>query len=219
MAAGGCRAHHLAGDAGTGAVWQRAARADPVRGLDLPLQPGLAHRAHRQRLDAQFLFWINLAVLLLILGGTAYKISALSGGGDAVAHMLDGQPIFYDDPDPACRRLLNVVDEMALAAGVPAPQVYLLPEAGINAFAAGFEPSDTVVGVTAGALEHLNREQLQGVIAHEFSHILSGDMRLNVRMAGVLHGIMLLGLIGRGLSHSDNQESWEVRRPSIRSAQ
>lgn len=168
--------------------------------------------------NLEFLFWINLAVLLLILGGTAYKISALSGGGDAVAHMLDGQPIFYDDPDPACRRLLNVVDEMALAAGVPAPQVYLLPEAGINAFAAGFEPSDTVVGVTAGALEHLNREQLQGVIAHEFSHILSGDMRLNVRMAGVLHGIMLLGLIGRGLSHSDNQESWEVRRPSIRSS-
>ncbi len=148
------------------------------------------------------LLWINLGVVALIAGGTAYKISALSSGGDAVAHMLGGEPIFRDDPDPVRTRLLNIVDEMAIAAGVPAPQIYVLPEAGINAFAAGFEPSDTVIGVTRGALERLNRDQLQGVVAHEFSHILSGDMRLNVRLAGVLHGLMLLALIGRDLCRS-----------------
>lgn len=160
-------------------------------------------------------FWINLGVLLLILGGTAYKISALSGGGDAVAQMLDGEPIFKDDPDPDRKQLLNIVDEMAIAAGVPAPQVYVLPETGINAFAAGLEQSDTVIGVTRGAIQHLNRDQLQGVIAHEFSHILSGDMRLNVRLAGVLHGIMLLSLIGRSLCYSANRDDYGRRKDAF----
>ncbi len=157
------------------------------------------------------LFWINLGVVALIAGGTVYKISALSSGGDAVAHMLGGEPVFRDDPDPDRTRLLNIVDEMAIAAGVPAPQIYVLPEAGINAFAAGFEPCDTVIGVTRGALDHLNRDQLQGVVAHEFSHILSGDMRLNVRLAGVLHGLMLLALIGRGLCCSSGSDSQDRR--------
>lgn len=161
--------------------------------------------------DMPSLFQINLVVIALILGGTAYKISALSGGGDAVAHMLDGEPIFSDDPDPDRKRLLNVVDEMAIAAGIPAPQVYVLPEDSINAFAAGLEPSDTVIAVTRGALEKLNRDQLQGVVAHEFSHILSGDMRLNVRLAGVLHGIMLLGLIGRALCASREEDRLDRR--------
>ena len=160
-------------------------------------------------------FWINLAVVLLILAGSAYKISALSGGGDAVAQMLDGEPVFRDDPEPGRRQLLNIVDEMAIASGVPAPQVYVLPEQGINAFAAGFDQSDTVIGVTAGALQSLNRDQLQGVIAHEFSHILSGDMRLNVRLVGVLHGIMLLGLIGRSLCYSAERDDYGRRKDSF----
>ncbi|MDO5675521.1 MAG: M48 family metallopeptidase [bacterium] len=160
-------------------------------------------------------FWINLAVLVLILGGTVYKISALSSGGDAVAAMLDGVPIFSDDPYPERKQLLNIVEEMAIASGVPVPQVYVLPEPGINAFAAGFEQSDTVIGVTAGALQSLNREQLQGVIAHEFSHILSGDMRLNVRLAGVLHGIMLLGLVGRNLCYSHETDDYGRRKSSF----
>ena len=160
-------------------------------------------------------FWINLVVLLLILGGTVYKIGALSSGGDAVASMLDGEPIFSDDPQPERKQLLNIVEEMAIASGVPVPQVYVLPEQGINAFAAGFEQSDTVIGVTAGALHSLNREQLQGVIAHEFSHILSGDMRLNVRLAGVLHGIMLLGLVGRSLCYSQDTDDYGQRKSSF----
>lgn len=159
--------------------------------------------------------WINLAVVLLILAGTAYKIFALSGGGDAVAQMLDGQPVFKDDPDPGRRQLLNIVEEMAIASGVPVPQVYVLPEQGINAFAAGFDQSDTIIGVTAGAIQYLNRDQLQGVVAHEFSHILSGDMRLNVRLAGVLHGIMLLGLIGRRLCHPVERNDYGRRKDSL----
>ena len=102
--------------------------------------------------------------------------------------------------DPVERRLLNVVEEMALASGVPVPPVFLLDdEEGINAFAAGFSPSDAVIGVTRGCAEQLTRDQLQGVIAHEFSHILNGDMRLNLRLIGVLHGILLMGLVGREL--------------------
>ena len=99
--------------------------------------------------------------------------------------------------------MINVVEEMALASGVPVPPVYLLPEEqGINAFAAGYSPSDAVVAVTRGTAEQLSRDELQGVVAHEFSHILNGDMRLNIRLIGVLHGILLLGLIGRFLLRS-----------------
>ena len=96
------------------------------------------------------------------------------------------------------RRLRNVVEEIAIASGVPVPKIYVLEhEAAINAFAAGYSPSDAVVAVTRGALDRLNRDELQGVIAHEFSHILNGDMRLNIRLIGVLFGILMLGIIGR----------------------
>ena len=99
---------------------------------------------------------------------------------------------------PNLRRLRNVVEEIAIASGVPVPRIYVLEhEAGINAFAAGYSPSDAVVAVTRGALDRLNRDELQGVVAHEFSHILNGDMRLNIRLIGVLFGILMIGLIGR----------------------
>src|SRR5690606_38353886 len=99
---------------------------------------------------------------------------------------------------PLRRRLRNVVEEMAIASGVPVPEIYVLEqETGINAFAAGFTPGDAAIAVTRGTLEILSRDELQGVIAHEFSHILNGDMRLNIRMMGVLFGIMVLGLLGR----------------------
>ena len=157
--------------------------------------------------------WLNLGVVLLIFLGTTYKISQLSGGGDAVALLLGGEPIFSDTPDPDYKRLLNIVSEMALASGVAVPQVYVLDEKGINAFAAGLTQSDMVIGITKGALDTLNREQLQGVIGHEFSHILSGDMRLKVRLAGVLHGIMLLGLIGRSLVRGGG--AWRQQKGSF----
>jgi Zn-dependent protease with chaperone function len=103
-----------------------------------------------------------------------------------------------DTTDLNLRRLRNVVEEIAIASGVPVPKVYVLEhESAINAFAAGYAPADAVIAVTRGALERLNRDELQGVIAHEFSHILNGDMRLNIRLIGVLFGILMLGLIGR----------------------
>jgi Zn-dependent protease with chaperone function len=138
--------------------------------------------------------------LLLIGGGSLFKVAQLRGGGHVVAENLGGRRVYPDSTDPVERRVLNVVEEMAIASGVPAPPVFLLnEEEGINAFAAGYSPSDAVVAVTRGTAEQLSRDELQGVVAHEFSHILNGDMRLNIRLIGVLHGILLLGLIGRVL--------------------
>ena len=133
----------------------------------------------------------------MILAGSAYKTMALSSGGTAVAESLGGRLISQSTTDLHERKALNVVEEMAIASGTPVPPVYLLEgERGINAFAAGFTPGDAVVGLTRGTITFLTREELQGVIAHEFSHILHGDMRLNIRLIGILHGILLIGLIG-----------------------
>jgi Zn-dependent protease with chaperone function len=143
------------------------------------------------------------AALVLILGGSLFKLAQLRGGGTVVAERLGGRRIYPNTTDPLQRRVLNVVEEMALASGMPVPPVYFLAqEQGINAFAAGYTPSDAVVAVTRGCAELLTRDQLQGVIAHEFSHVLNGDMRLNIRLIGVLHGILILGLLGRVLLRS-----------------
>ena len=143
-------------------------------------------------------FVVSCIALLLILGGTLYKVWELrNGGGTLVAERLGGQRIFPNTPDPVERRILNVVEEMALASGTPVPPVFLMDEEGINAFAAGYSSSDAVIGVTRGCAEKLSRDELQGVIAHEFSHILNGDMRMNIRLIGVLHGILLIGLTGQ----------------------
>ena len=139
-------------------------------------------------------------VTIVIAAGSLYKILVLSRGGAAVAEALGGRLIAPDTDDAASRRVLNLVEEMAIASGTLVPSLYVLEgEAGINAFAAGLTPANAVIGVTQGAVDGLSRDQLQGVIAHEFSHILNGDMRLNIRLAGLLHGILLIGLIGRGL--------------------
>ncbi len=127
-----------------------------------------------------------------------FKTASLRSGGGQVARQLGATLVESDTRDMNRRRLRNVVEEIALASGVPVPEIYVLEqESGINAFAAGFTPSDAAVAVTRGALEKLNRSELQGVIAHEFSHILNGDMRINVRLMGALFGILLLALIGR----------------------
>ena len=139
-----------------------------------------------------------LLTSLLIIGATLFKTAVLSTGGGKVATQLGGTLVSADTVDPLRRRLRNVVEEMAIASGVPVPEIYVLEEeSGINAFAAGYAPTDAAVAVTRGALEILDRDELQGVIAHEFSHILNGDMRLNIRLMGVLFGILALGLIGR----------------------
>jgi Zn-dependent protease with chaperone function len=134
---------------------------------------------------------------LLIAGGTAYRISELRGGGSSVALSLGGRPIDPSTSDPDERMVLNVVEEMSIASGVPVPPVYMLEqETSINAFAAGYSTGDAVIGVTRGCVHGLTRDELQGVMAHEFSHILNGDMRLNIRLVGILGGIVLLSLAG-----------------------
>ena len=147
-------------------------------------------------IDWQLIGAVSIVVLSVIFVGSVYKISSLSSGGTAVAEMLGGKLLSHGGNDPDKQKVLNVVEEMAIASGTPVPPVYLMEEAGINAFAAGFTPSDAVIGVTRGTIETLDREQLQGVIAHEFSHIHNGDMRLNIRLIGILHGILVLGIIG-----------------------
>jgi Zn-dependent protease with chaperone function len=148
--------------------------------------------------DPNLFVAVSCGVLAVVGAGTYYKLSVLSGGGKVVAESLGGRPVPRDTTDPLERRLLNVVDEMAIAAGTPVPPVYVLThEHGINAFAAGLAPSDAVIGITRGAIVQLDRDQLQGVIGHEFSHILRGDMRLNVRLMGMIFGILMLGLIGQ----------------------
>lgn len=139
----------------------------------------------------------------LVVGGSLYRLSQLRAGGGAVAEAAGGRLISPGTNNPDERRVLNVVEEMAIASGVPVPPVYLLDkQPGINAFAAGYTPGDAVIGVTQGCVEGLTRDELQGVMAHEFSHILNADMRLNIRLLGLLHGILILTIVGRLLLES-----------------
>lgn len=148
--------------------------------------------------DPSALGSIAVLTLFLIVGATLYRTARLASGGGRVAEELGGVLVTPDNPDPRHRRLMNVVEEMAIASGMPVPAVYVLEqERSINAFAAGFSVDDAAVAVTRGTLDTLSRSELQGVVAHEFSHILNGDMRLNIRMMGVLFGIMAIGLVGR----------------------
>jgi Zn-dependent protease with chaperone function len=139
------------------------------------------------------LFW-----LLFILAGTIWKLERLREGGAAVARALGGRLVVPLEADRDERRLLNVVEEMAVASGLPAPAVYVLDtEKSINAFTAGRTPADAVIGVTRGTLEMLTRDELQGLVAHEFNHILSGDMPLNHNLISMLHGVQVIGLSGK----------------------
>ena len=131
------------------------------------------------------------AFIGFVIGSASlYRLSQLSsGGGASVAESLGGRLLQPETRNPIERKILNIVEEMAIASGVPVPHVYLMDEEGINAFAAGWSPNDAVIGVTKGCVEALSRDELQGVIAHEFSHILNGDMKLNIRLMGILYGI------------------------------
>ena len=146
-------------------------------------------------------FYVNtLLPLLLIAGGTLLEVFRLRDGGDAVAKMAGGRLVPLATQETTERRLLNVVQEMALASGIACPKVYVLDsEDAINAFAAGYNQNEAVVAVTRGTLNRLTRDELQGVVAHEFSHILNGDMRLNVRLIGLLFGIQMIAGFGQHL--------------------
>lgn len=153
--------------------------------------------------DPQLFALVAGGTILVIAGASIFKTFQLRSGGTAVAEMVGGRPIDPQTTDLKEKRLVNVVEEMAIASGIPVPAVYVLDdEAGLNAFAAGLTTSDAVVAVTRGTLDKLNRDELQGVVAHEFSHILNGDMRLNIRLVSVLFGIFVLTIIGRGLIRS-----------------
>ena len=142
---------------------------------------------------------VAAGTILLIATGSTIRTIQLRQGGSRVAELLGGRRVPSNTTDEAERRLLNVVEEMAIASGTPVPAIFILEESGINAFAAGFALEDAAVAATRGAVEQLSRDELQGVIAHEFSHILNADMRLNIRLMGLLYGILLLAVIGRGI--------------------
>ena len=142
-------------------------------------------------------FWVSGMALVLIGGGSLFRFILLRDGGEAVAEMVGARAVEPDSRDTDERRLINVVEEMSIASGTPVPELYVMDdEAGINAFVAGYSPGEAVLVVTHGALQQLSRDQLQGVIGHEYSHILNGDMRLNVRLIAILAGILLLGQLG-----------------------
>jgi len=144
--------------------------------------------------------WVMGVTLVIIAVGSLTKIVCLRKGGKAMARALGGRALTGPSSDADERELQNIVEEMAIASGVAAPQIYVLDrEPGINAFAAGFESCDAVIGVTRGAMQLLTRDELQGMIAHEFSHILNGDMRLNLRLVGWIHGILCMALFGKTL--------------------
>ncbi|MCY2941006.1 MAG: M48 family metallopeptidase [Planctomycetota bacterium] len=152
------------------------------------------------------------AFIGFVIGSASlYRLSQLSsGGGASVAESLGGRLLQPETRNPVEQKILNIVEEMAIASGMPVPRVYLMDEDGINAFAAGWSPNDAVIGVTRGCVKALSRDELQGVIAHEFSHILNGDMKLNIRLMGILYGIFFLSILGeiliRSISYSSNDK-------------
>ncbi|MCB1614735.1 MAG: M48 family metallopeptidase [Pseudomonadales bacterium] len=141
---------------------------------------------------------IGIAVVIIAVVSLAslFKMAQLSGGGKVIAETMGGTLLSPDSRDPDERKILNVVEEMAIASGTPVPPVYIIEQHGINAFAAGHTPKDAVIGITRGCIRALDRTELQGVVAHEFSHIFHGDMKLNLRLIAVLHGILILGILG-----------------------
>lgn len=157
----------------------------------------LAQRSSFLWWDSAIFILVFSGVILFIFTASIIKMQLLQKGGGAVAKMLGGRCVSKSTNIPAERQLLNVVEEIAIAASIPVPDVYILEkETGINAFAAGLTINDAAVAVTQGALEKLTRDELQGVVAHEFSHILHGDMRLNIQLMGIIYGILVVGIIG-----------------------
>jgi Zn-dependent protease with chaperone function len=154
-------------------------------------------------MDPGTLALISFGVLMLIGLASTVRTLSLRGGGATVARHMGATAVSPDTNNPAWRKLRNVIEEIAIASSVPVPDIFVLEsEPGINAFAAGFTPSDAAVCVTQGCLDRLTRDELQGVIAHEFSHVLNGDMRLNIRLMGLLFGILVIGIVGRILMYS-----------------
>ncbi len=146
---------------------------------------------------------VTVITLAIVGGACFYKVSELRAGGGAVARSVGATPLAAHPAEFSDRQLRHIVEEMALASGVPVPEIYIMEEEdGINAFAAGLRSDDASIVVTRGALKYLSRDELQGVIGHEFSHILNGDMRLNVQLIGAVFGLLVIAIIGRVILQS-----------------
>ena len=182
-------------------------------GTQIPLSTSVSSMEPQQALslfsvesisaNAGLLAMVSLGTASVIGLSSLVKIASLRSGGAKVAASLGGTLVTADTRDPLRRRLYNVVEEISIASGTPVPDVFVLEsEPGINAFAAGYSAADAAVAVTQGTLERLNRAELQGVIAHEFSHIFNGDMRINIRLMGIIFGIMVIAIVGRRFLHS-----------------
>ena len=172
-------------------------------GIALALGAGGINESGAPEFNPDLFAKTTAAVLAVVIFGSLTKTLALAaGGGEAVAKAMGGRLVPPATRDPDEKRLINIVEEMSIASGVPAPRVYVIPDPALNAFAAGTRPDNAVVGVTRGAMLALSRDEMQGVVAHEFSHILNGDMRLNLRLIGILHGILIIGYIGYFLLRS-----------------
>jgi Zn-dependent protease with chaperone function len=155
----------------------------------------------------------TIVVLAVVCGASLFKTLSLRSGGGVVARSLGGTRVDGSTRDPALRRLRNVIEEMAIASGVTMPEVYVLEnEEGINAFAAGNSPADAAIAVTRGAATLLTRDELQGVVAHEFSHVLNGDMRLNLRLLGWTFGLLAIAVVARIVLHSSPHAGRGSRR-------
>ncbi|QJP11149.1 M48 family metallopeptidase [Pseudomonas multiresinivorans] len=174
-------------------------------------EPALHLTSRASLPDPELYLSVAAVIVGVVVLGALYKQVQLSAGGKVVAESLGGCLLNLSASNADERRLLNVVEEMALASGSPVPPVYVLEDGSINAFAAGLTPRDAVIGITRGAIEQLDRNELQGVIAHEFSHIHHGDMLLNTRLTALLHGMLLLGLIGGMLLRGWSETSTGVR--------
>ena len=173
-----------------------------------PVQDGLNHPLPvLERLWNPHLFcWTAIGTLILIAAGCLYKIRLLSGGGSAVAELLGGRLLESSSSDLDEKRLRDVVEEMAVASEMAVPEIYVLDcERSINSFAAGHTCEDVAIGVTLGAMKLLTRDELQGVIAHEFSHVLNGDTRLNLKLMGLAHGLFWPTIVGRVLLRGSPQ--------------
>ena len=159
-------------------------------------------------MDMPWWLIVTAGTLLAILVGSLVRFLTLRSGGRAVAELMGARPVSADSRDPLERRFINVVEEMSIASGTPVPDMYVMDqEDGINAFVAGYRPTEAVMVVSQGALETLNRDELQGVVGHEFSHVLNGDMRINVRLIAILAGILTLGMLGRLMMRSLGRSS------------
>ncbi|MCE3253524.1 MAG: peptidase [Cellvibrio sp.] len=158
-------------------------------------------------LSLEVFVWTALGVSSVVALGSLFRFIQLRAGGKTVAEAMGGRLLSGNTADADERKILNVVEEMAIASGAVVPPVYLIEDDAINAFAAGYHPQDAVIGITRGCIQMLSRDELQGVIAHEFSHIFHGDMRINMRLVALLHGILVIGLIGEFLIRSAGNRS------------